>query len=142
MGTRADFYIGRGMEARWLGSVAMDGYPDGIPLPVRAAKTQGAFEDALAAFAQGCNHWSSPADGWPWPWKNSLTTNYAYAYDDGQVWASCFGHGWDPADEPEPEGDEYEGRGKTATFPDMSDVQRVTFGKRSGMMLIRAKGGV
>jgi hypothetical protein len=30
MGTRADFYIGRGTEAEWLGSVAWDGYPGGV----------------------------------------------------------------------------------------------------------------
>ena len=26
MGSRADFYIGEGTEAEWLGSVAWDGY--------------------------------------------------------------------------------------------------------------------
>jgi hypothetical protein len=30
MGTRADFYVGRGPDAEWLGSVAMDGYPSGV----------------------------------------------------------------------------------------------------------------
>jgi hypothetical protein len=29
MGTRADFYVGRGKDAEWLGSVAFDGYPSG-----------------------------------------------------------------------------------------------------------------
>jgi hypothetical protein len=28
MSSRADFYIGRGQDMRWLGSIAMDGYPD------------------------------------------------------------------------------------------------------------------
>lgn len=30
MGTRADFYVGRGKDAEWIGSVAFDGYPDGF----------------------------------------------------------------------------------------------------------------
>lgn len=30
MGTRADFYVGKGPNAEWLGSTAMDGYPEGI----------------------------------------------------------------------------------------------------------------
>jgi hypothetical protein len=31
MGTRADFYVGRGESAEWLGSIAYDGYPEGEP---------------------------------------------------------------------------------------------------------------
>jgi hypothetical protein len=30
MGTRADFYVGRGETAEYLGSIAWDGYPDGL----------------------------------------------------------------------------------------------------------------
>lgn len=30
MGTIADFYVGRGPKAEWIGSIAWDGYPDGI----------------------------------------------------------------------------------------------------------------
>jgi len=30
MGTRADFYVGRGKTAEWLGSIAWDGYPAGL----------------------------------------------------------------------------------------------------------------
>jgi hypothetical protein len=32
MGTRADFYVGRGPNAEWIGSIAFDGYPDGITM--------------------------------------------------------------------------------------------------------------
>lgn len=30
MGTRADFYVGTGANAEWLGSIAYDGHPDTI----------------------------------------------------------------------------------------------------------------
>lgn len=30
MGTRADFYVGRGEQAEWLGSIAWDGNPGAI----------------------------------------------------------------------------------------------------------------
>lgn len=30
MSTRADFYVGRGAEAEWIGSISWDGYPDGV----------------------------------------------------------------------------------------------------------------
>ena len=53
MGTRADFYMGTGTGAEWLGSVALDGYqdgPSGIPqryprLP--AAKTEAEWRAAV-----------------------------------------------------------------------------------------------
>jgi hypothetical protein len=32
MGTRADFYVGRGETAEWLGSIAWDGNPGGAGL--------------------------------------------------------------------------------------------------------------
>lgn len=50
MGTRADFYVGRGTEAEWIGSIALDGYPDGIPddgLVVRLSKHLCAVVDGV-----------------------------------------------------------------------------------------------
>jgi hypothetical protein len=43
MGTRADFYIGRGKRALWLGSVAFDGYPAGRAKRLLDAKTERQF---------------------------------------------------------------------------------------------------
>lgn len=43
MGTRADFYVGRGVDAQWLGSIAYDGYPDGTPELAIVAVTEEAF---------------------------------------------------------------------------------------------------
>lgn len=43
MGTRADFYIEVGNELKpkdWLGSIAWDGYPKGIPASIKKAKTK------------------------------------------------------------------------------------------------------
>jgi hypothetical protein len=60
------------------------------------------------------NDATRPEDGWPWPWEDSRTTDYAYAFDNGKVWASCFGYAWfDPLEE-EPEDD---GNEKVAVFP-------------------------
>lgn len=133
MGTRADFYIGRGVGAEWLGSIAWDGYPDGIAPPVLRAKTAPAFRAALSKFFKASSSTTLPEQGWPWPWENSQTTDYAYAFDEGLVWASNFSHGWWKAREEQPEREEDECK---VEFPDMKARQKVTLGPRSGVLII------
>ena len=87
MGTRADFYVGRGENAEWLGSIAWDGHPCSIAEGVLAATTEAAFRSELAAFGDHRDDWTEPALGWPWPWDTSHTTDYAYAFD-GHVWGN------------------------------------------------------
>lgn len=132
MGTRADFYIGRGETAKWLGSIAWDGYPDGISDEIRNAKTEEEFRDGLVKFFSEREDVTLPAMGWPWPWDDSRTTDYAYAFDGGKVYASCFGHSWFDADKEQPEYD----TPKDAVFPDMKNIKNVTMGERSGVILI------
>ncbi len=50
MGTRADFYVGRGETAEWLGSIGWDGYPSGIDETVFEAAEEPAYRTAVAAF--------------------------------------------------------------------------------------------
>lgn len=132
MGTRADFYVGRGEQAEWLGSIAFDGYPDGIPERVRCASTEEMYREALDEMFRTDDSASGPDHGWPWPWENSNTTDYAYAYEDG-VWVTCFGHGWDRIKDYDP--DDERDRPKV-TFPDMSRFKVVARAgsKRSGLM--------
>lgn len=133
MGTRADFYVGRGKSAEWIGSIAMDGYPSGIAAKVKSAATEAEYRAAVAAFFADRNDATRPADGWPWPWNDSGTTNYTYAFDGEAVYASNFGYGWRKAKRlrDDVEFDE----SKTAEFPDMSAVKKVTMGPRSGLMV-------
>lgn len=152
MGTRADFYVGRGLTAEWIGSIAWDGYPEGIQprehnkrgefvsgRHLFDAKTKEEFTERVNLFFEGRDDVTLPADGWPWPWENSQTTDYSYAFDDGKVWASCFGCEWfDPKAKLTDEEHEalHEGpRGKSAVFPQMS-TDRFTMGKRSGVIVI------
>jgi hypothetical protein len=136
MGTRADFYVGRGSDAEWIGSIAWDGDPMGLPQQLTGAKTPAAFREALAAEFDTRDDATRPEDGWPWPWENSQTTDYAYAFDGGRVWASCFGNAWFPADEPEPDGDD---DAKVATFPDMTARRSLAApgSKRSGLIALQ-----
>lgn len=140
MGTRADFYVGRGEKAEWLGSVAMDGYPDGkwADYVVKCA-TADSFRAAVEKMLGECEHGTKPERGWPWPWEDSRTTDFSYAFDDGKVWASCFGYEWfDPTIAVEDEdGNNYTKGEKVAIFPNMKTRQNVTMGPRSGLLVIQ-----
>ena len=136
MGTRADFYIGRGKDAKWLGSIAWDGMPEHIPVEILTAKTKAAFTRRLKVLKER-DDWTSPSMGWPWPWDDSHTTDYSYAFDGDKVWASNYGYKWfDPL---LPEADEGDDGGVKEEFPNMAAKANVTYGERSGLMVFGLK---
>lgn len=138
MGTRADFYVGRGLKSEWLGSIAWDGYPEGLDEKeapgVLSAKSPEAFRASVTTFLEKRKDGTLPSMGWPWPWEDSRTTDFSYSFDEGNVWVSCFDNQWLTLDNlpkggpasPGPNGD----------FPDMKAVQKVDLGKRSGIMIL------
>jgi hypothetical protein len=134
VGTRADFYVGRGTEAEWLGSIAWDGYPDGLPEDLRACSNEEDWRGAIAGFLAGREDGTLPEHGWPWPWNDSRTTDFAYAFDGGQVWVSGFGRSW-RVDDGTHSGED-DDLPKDAVFPDMSQRKSVTLGPRSGLIVI------
>ncbi len=136
MGTCADFYVGRGKEADWIGSIALDGYPDGDPELIIRCTQERAYRDAVAAMLDADRSGTKPEQGWPWPWGDSQTTDYAYAFEDGKVWASFFGHAWFDPLLPEPDTDD----NKPTEFPDMTSRKNVTFGPRSGLIYVGPAG--
>jgi len=130
MGSRADFYVGRGKEAEWLGSIAWDGYPEGIPDTILDSQNETFYRTAVQEFVTGKRDGRLPENGWPWAWDDSRTTDFAYAYDDGKVWASCFGSEWfNPRQK---DIDPYDSK-QAAVFPNMSKIKNVT---DSGFILI------
>ena len=128
MGTRADFYVGTGENAEWLGSIAFDGYRiDEMKEPskdddstacwaIKTATDENAYREAVAKLLKVNDDATFPDDGWPWPWDDSHTTDYAYAFVD----CACKAFPW----------------GKGAEWPNMKDRQNVTLGKRSGMIIV------
>jgi hypothetical protein len=139
MGTRADFYVGRGLEAEWIGSITWDGYPDGIDGNVFACDSEDSYRRAVDAFFVSRRDVTRPTEPWPWPWETSSTTEYAYAFEGDTVYASSFGHAWFKVDagaenfgEPDDEGDT---RGKVAVFPDMT-------GRKGSLDHIMRKSGL
>lgn len=136
-GTRADFYMGEGADAEWLGTVLYDGYPEGIDGRVFDASTEFEYRTAVSVFLTGRRSDTVlPMEGWPGSVKNSGDVHYAYAFLDGRVWASNFGRPWflvqpvccgycegfgDPDDCKTPVV-----RGKPS-FPDMTQYRRRSF---------------
>lgn len=145
MGTRADFYVGRGADAEWVGSVAFDGYPDnGDYTFIWASADERDFRGAVGAVIAARDDGTFPEHGWPWPWEDSHTTDWAYAFDGGAVWASAFGRPWIKvadylaldADGRGAYEERPDGAGEAPVFPDMTAVQKVNFGRRSGVTRI------
>ena len=138
MGTRADFYIGRGNDAEWLGSIAWDGYPRGIAESVIESTNADEFTSSVKAFLNGRDDATTPEMGWPWPWETSNTTDFAYAFDGDRVHASCFGGNWFDPRQDDGDGERIDG-GEEAIFPDMSSRKNVALGgERSGVIIVLA----
>ena len=99
MGTRADFYVGRGPNAEWLGSIGWDGFPYSIDEGVMRSSSEDEYRKRLLAWLKARDDSTFPEQGWPWPWEDSRSTDYAYAFDDGRVWIAGYACGdqwWDP----------------------------------------------
>lgn len=133
MGTRADFYIGNGLKAKWLGSIAWDGYPKGIPNSIKSVTDKEIYREVVADFLKDREDATLPEMGWPWPWEDSSTTDYAYSLKNGKVSASYFGGQWFDPSKKQPER-------KTGyvKFPNMRAIQKVDYGKRSGLIILTA----
>ena len=143
MGTRADFYIGKGRDANWLGSVGMDGNPEDIArhlsldLSQTIASENDWVESVNMVFTAHPEH-TLPEMGWPWPWDDSNTTDYAYTYDEGKVWVSCFGTRWVSlrwALEEEDAWDKMEG--SQLALPDMSAIKNIRYDSGNAPMMFR-----
>lgn len=126
MGTRADFYT-RNTEGklRYVGSIALDGYPDGIPSYVLGAGNAAAFCHGLYKwFKHDRTDATTPKKGFPWPWSTSALTDYTYVFDarSGRVQQFHFGK---PINK----------RGRPYKWPDMTSMQRVALDNRSGLLI-------
>lgn len=152
MGTRGDFYIGRGKDAEWLGSTAWDSYPGGldeesdVSRTMLRATTEEQFREGVAKMAKVRDDFTPASNGWPWPWDDSATTDYAFAFEDGKVFASGFGRPWFEVDpesdhygEPVDPDDEHEPatQGPKPVFPNMRERKNVRLDGGSGLIVLR-----
>lgn len=138
MGTRADFYVGKGKSAEWIGSIAWDGYREGLDPQILNCTSEAAFRHAVESFFAERKDATRPADGWPWPWDDSGITDCTYSFFDGRCWDDCGGF-YAPCDEEVPEDDEaretwLKGRDEV-DYPNMAARKKLTLGPRSGLMV-------
>lgn len=81
--TKADFYIGTGIAANWIGSIFSDGYVHGIPLDILICTNPTLFEELVVEFIQSREGViKTNGDKWPWLWPDSRMTDYSYLYID------------------------------------------------------------
>lgn len=141
MGTRADFYAGKGKDAEWLGSIAWDGMD--ISGHIRAAKTEDIYRKAVEVFLASRDDATLPKNGWPWPWNDSGTSDCSYWFFEGKCW-EAEGKRYVPARGKRPDVDDEEKYDawveahERIEYPDMSSRKNVDFGKRSGLIIIGA----
>ena len=140
MGTRVDFYVGKGLSAKWIGSIGNDGFrpskggAQGVGLALINAKTETKFRSAIRKLMDKFSDHVPAEKGWPWPWDDSSITDCSYWFFDNQVWdVHCkfepCGPVWVPCSDPEPNGDTGE-RYESVVYPNMSAIRNVRGGWR------------
>jgi hypothetical protein len=90
--TKADFFLGRGRDSVWLGSVGSHGRPEMLNREIVCAGSREAFKRAVGAMVRTLAQGVPPEMGWPW--RNGRTTEYTYAFDDGEIFVSVSGGPW------------------------------------------------
>jgi len=142
MGTRADFYVGKGEDCEWLGSIAWDGYPDGIEPNILACTDEEVYRVYVQAFLDSCDDATLPEMGWPWPWPDSRLTDYAYTFDEGKVKIVTLGQVFDSVEELQERPDDapyVSWEKRELYFKDMTAIQNINLGRRSGLLIF---GGI
>ena len=92
--TKADFYIGNGIAANWIGSIREDGYPNGIPLNILICTNPTLYEELVVELIKERGGPIKTDGGmWPWLWPDSRMTDYSYMFllDHNKVFASNYG---------------------------------------------------
>lgn len=96
MGSRASFWIGNPCdpEREWLGCIAWDGYPSGLPELVGVENEEG-FRLAVEKL-KGRDDFSRPENGWPFPWKDVFETGWTYAFFQGRLYGCRYREPFQP----------------------------------------------
>lgn len=121
MSSYTDFYLGRGENAEWIGSLQGECYPDNFlaVAPLRLALTATNTDAFRAAVTDTLDIWEDERlgrayrreRGWPWVWHSSHNSSWILAFAPAAeaVFATVGGgvrwHRIDPRDPWFPEGD-------------------------------------
>jgi len=105
MGTRAAFWIGDPRDKKnrqWLGCVAWDGYPEGLPeLTEKIPATEKEFKEVVKEIKKEREDFADPKKGgWPFPWADDIfLTDYTYAFFHDKVYVTVYHRGFVPLEE-------------------------------------------
>jgi hypothetical protein len=95
MGTRADFFVGVGPTAEWIGSTSYDGDPRGLGAAPLMAQSELEFRAAVKRMLDNPGLLTTrPEEGWPWPWTDFRTSDYGYAWDPERGAVASSGRAW------------------------------------------------
>jgi hypothetical protein len=97
--TTHDFYLGRGPDAQWLGSIRLGGCACNGLDDLERARSAGGFTTLVDFFLRTAEideagEVTHRGAGWPWPWPTSHGTDYVHAFDTGAVWTVRRGDRW------------------------------------------------
>lgn len=96
----ADFYVGQGKQAEWLGSIANYGHPQYLPPCIKDTRYEDIYRLGVRRHLDirpsGVQASTEP---WPWPWANSSRTDFTYTFSEGILYVSYFGSRWRVASE-------------------------------------------
>jgi hypothetical protein len=82
MGSRADFYVGIGNQAEWLGTLLNNGDVWHTPLEIIIQESQIMYEELVIEHLKNNNGIIKDDGGkWPHKWQDSLMTDYSYIFD-------------------------------------------------------------
>jgi hypothetical protein len=118
MATKADFYVGDGASAVWIGSIAGNGTPNCIPGRLLASPFAATWKKYAEKFISEHKSGRLPKDGWPWEHNTSACTDYVYSFVDNEVKVAVLGLGW-----MNPFNDLHKENCAVLTFPNMSNLR-------------------
>lgn len=92
MGTKADFYIKRGDDLEWQGSIEWDARIDELPQELLQSSSEYEFQEHLQTLLSKRAGAKRPEQGWPWYWSTSKQTDYSYIMweQKGSVFITTF----------------------------------------------------
>lgn len=134
MGTRADFWLGRGADAEWLGSIQYDGHPKGLTGSLLLADDEQEYRAAVAALLADREDALRPDSATPPKWLRlrARMIDYTYTFFYARMWASRYGSpwfdplgaDWDPEYGPDCDDDTWDGIGDSMMLDDDTGDRR------------------
>ena len=97
MGTKANFYVGMGPQAEWLGYLQCDGGPDQSHIAKhfkKLPKTARGYRSKVSRILKDQKSWGASCET-PETSADNLWSTYEYTFHDNQVMVNAFYRQWE-----------------------------------------------